>query len=243
MRYRIDLAYNGENYHGWQTQPNAPTVQETLERAFSLILRQNTSITGCGRTDTGVHAEYYVAHFDTYDINGKKLGDLVHKMNSFLPKDIAIYNIEPVDDSFNARFSAVSRSYRYLIHTRKDPFLDRSSWLVPYPIDIEKMNQGCEILKRYTDFASFCKAGSDNKTTICHISSAQWTQNGHRIVFEITADRFLRNMVRAIVGTMVDLGMGKTSLEGFEDIIKSHKRSSAGQSVPAKGLSLVDIRY
>ena len=243
MRYRIDLAYNGENYHGWQTQPNAPTVQETLERAFSLILRQNTSITGCGRTDTGVHAEYYVAHFDTYYINVKKLGDLVHKMNSFLPKDIAIYNIEPVDDSFNARFSAVSRSYRYLIHTRKDPFLDRSSWLVPYPIDIEKMNQGCEILKRYTDFASFCKAGSDNKTTICHISSAQWTQNGHRIVFEITADRFLRNMVRAIVGTMVDLGMGKTSLDGFENIIKSHKRSSAGQSVPAKGLSLVDIRY
>ena len=242
MRYRIDLAYNGENYHGWQTQPNASSVQETLERAFSLILRQNISITGCGRTDTGVHAEYYVAHFNSYAIKGK-ISDLVHKMNSFLPKDIAIYGIEPVDDEFNARFSAVSRSYRYLIHTRKDPFLDRSSWLVPYPIDIEKMNQGCEILKRYTDFASFCKAGSDNKTTICHISSAQWTQNGHRIIFEITADRFLRNMVRAIVGTMVDLGMGKTSLEGFEDIIKSHKRSSAGQSVPAKGLSLVDIRY
>ena len=242
MRYRIDLAYNGENYHGWQTQPNASSVQETLERAFSLILRQNISITGCGRTDTGVHAEYYVAHFNSYAIKGK-ISDLVHKMNSFLPKDIAIYGIEPVDDEFNARFSAVSRSYRYLIHTRKDPFLDRSSWLVPYPIDIEKMNQGCEILKRYTDFASFCKAGSDNKTTICHISSAQWTQNGHRIIFEITADRFLRNMVRAIVGTMVDLGMGKTSLDGFEDIIKSHKRSSAGQSVPAKGLSLVDIRY
>lgn len=242
MRYKLTLAYNGENYHGWQTQPNAPTVQETLERAFSLILRQNTSITGCGRTDTGVHAEYYVAHFDTYDINGK-IGDLIHKMNSFLPKDIAIYNIEPVGDDFNARFSAVKRSYRYWIHTRKDPFLDRSSWLVPYPIDIEKMNQGCEILKRYTDFASFCKAGSDNKTTICHISSAQWTQDAHRIKFEITADRFLRNMVRAIVGTMVDLGLGKTSLADFEDIIKSHKRSSAGQSVPAKGLALVDIRY
>ena len=242
MRYKLTLAYNGENYHGWQTQPNAPTVQETLERAFSLILRQNTSITGCGRTDTGVHAEYYVAHFDTYDINGK-IGDLVHKMNSFLPKDIAIYNIEPVGDDFNARFSAVKRSYRYWIHTRKDPFLDRSSWLVPYPIDIEIMNQGCEILKRYTDFASFCKAGSDNKTTICHILSAQWTQDAHRIKFEITADRFLRNMVRAIVGTMVDLGLGKTSLADFEDIIKSHKRSSAGQSVPAKGLALVDIRY
>lgn len=242
MQYKLTLAYNGENYHGWQTQPNAPTVQETLERAFSLILRQNTSITGCGRTDTGVHAEYYVAHFDTYDINGK-IGDLVHKMNSFLPKDIAIYNIEPVGDDFNARFSAVKRSYRYWIHTRKDPFLDRSSWLVPYPIDIEIMNQGCEILKRYTDFASFCKAGSDNKTTICHISSAQWTQDGHRIKFEITADRFLRNMVRAIVGTMVDLGLGKTTLADFEDIIKSHKRSSAGQSVPAKGLALVDIRY
>lgn len=242
MRYKLTLAYNGENYHGWQTQPNASTVQETLERAFSLILRQNTSITGCGRTDTGVHAEFYVAHFDTYDINGK-IGDLIHKMNSFLPKDIAIYNIEPVGDDFNARFSAVKRSYRYWIHTRKDPFLDRSSWLVPYPIDIEKMNQGCEILKRYTDFASFCKAGSDNKTTICHISSAQWTQDAHRIKFEITADRFLRNMVRAIVGTMVDLGLGKTTLADFEDIIKSHKRSSAGQSVPAKGLALVDIRY
>ncbi|MBQ3617653.1 MAG: tRNA pseudouridine(38-40) synthase TruA [Bacteroidales bacterium] len=242
MRYKLALAYNGENYHGWQTQPNAPTVQETLERAFSLILRQNTSITGCGRTDTGVHAEYYVAHFDTYDINAK-IGDLVHKMNSFLPKDIAIYSIEPVGDDFNARFSAVKRSYRYWIHTRKDPFLDRCSWLVPYPIDIEKMNQGCEILKRYTDFASFCKAGSDNKTTICHISSAQWTQDAHRIKFEITADRFLRNMVRAIVGTMVDLGLGKTTLAEFEDIIKSHKRSSAGQSVPAKGLALVDIRY
>ena len=242
MRYKLALAYNGENYHGWQTQPNAPTVQETLERAFSVVLRQNISITGCGRTDTGVHAEFYVAHFDTYDINGK-IGDLIHKMNSFLPKDIAIYSIEPVGDDFNARFSAVKRSYRYWIHTRKDPFLDRSSWLVPYPIDIEKMNQGCEILKRYTDFASFCKAGSDNKTTICHISSAQWTQDAHRIKFEITADRFLRNMVRAIVGTMVDLGLGKTSLADFEDIIKSHKRSSAGQSVPAKGLALVDIRY
>lgn len=242
MRYKLALAYNGENYHGWQTQPNAPTVQETLERAFSVVLRQNISITGCGRTDTGVHAEFYVAHFDTYDINGK-IGDLVHKMNSFLPKDIAIYNIEPVGDDFNARFSAVKRSYRYWIHTRKDPFLDRSSWLVPYPIDIEKMNQGCEILKRYTDFASFCKVGSDNKTTICHISSAQWTQDAHRIKFEITADRFLRNMVRAIVGTMVDLGLGKTTLADFEDIIKSHKRSSAGQSVPAKGLSLIEVGY
>ena len=242
MRYKLALAYNGENYHGWQTQPNAPTVQETLERAFSLILRQNTSITGCGRTDTGVHAEFYVAHFDTYDINGK-IGDLIHKMNSFLPKDIAIYNIEPVGDDFNARFSAVKRSYRYWIHTRKDPFLDRSSWLVPYPIDIEIMNQACKILMQHTDFASFCKAGSDNKTTICHISSAQWTQDGHRIMFEISADRFLRNMVRAIVGTMVDLGLGKTSLADFEDIIKSHKRSSAGQSVPAKGLARVDIRY
>ena len=140
MRYKLALAYNGENYHGWQTQPNAPTVQETLERAFSVVLRQNISITGCGRTDTGVHAEFYVAHFDTYDINGK-IGDLIHKMNSFLPKDIAIYSIEPVGDDFNARFSAVKRSYRYWIHTRKDPFLDRSSWLVPYPIDIEKMNQ------------------------------------------------------------------------------------------------------
>lgn len=242
MRYKLALAYNGENYHGWQTQPNAPTVQETLERAFSVVLRQNISITGCGRTDTGVHAEFYVAHFDTYDINGK-IGDLIHKMNSFLPKDIAIYNIEPVGDDFNARFSAVKRSYRYWIHTRKDPFLDRSSWLVPYPIDIEKMNQACKILMQHTDFASFCKAGSDNKTTICHISSAQWTQDAHRIKFEITADRFLRNMVRAIVGTMVDLGLGKTSLADFENIIKSHKRSSAGQSVPAKGLALVDIRY
>lgn len=242
MRYKLTLAYNGENYHGWQTQPNAPTVQETLERAFSVVLRQNISITGCGRTDTGVHAEYYVAHFDTYDINGK-IGDLIHKMNSFLPKDIAIYNIEPVVDDFNARFSAVKRSYRYCIHTRKDPFLDRSSWLVPYPIDIEKMNQACKILMQHTDFASFCKAGSDNKTTICHIYNAIWQQNGHRIMFEITADRFLRNMVRAIVGTMVDLGLGKTSLADFEDIIKSHKRSSAGQSVPAKGLSLIEVGY
>ena len=242
MRYRIDLAYNGENYHGWQTQPNASSVQETLERSFSLVLREEIAITGCGRTDTGVHAEYYVAHFDTTEPIASP-ADLVHKMNSFLPKDIAIFGIEPVDDEFNARFSAVSRSYRYMIHTRKDPFIDRSSWFVRSPLNIELMNSACEILIKHTDFAAFCKAGGDNKTTICHISSAKWYQDGHRIKFEITADRFLRNMVRAIVGTMVDIGTGKTSLDDFENIIKSHKRSSAGQSVPAHGLALVDIRY
>ncbi len=242
MRYKLALAYNGENYHGWQTQPNAPTVQETLERAFSVVLRQNISITGCGRTDTGVHAEFYVAHFNA-GVKISSCKDFVHKMNSFLPRDIAILSLEPTDDDFNARFSAVKRSYRYWIHTRKDPFLDRSSWLVPYPIDIEKMNQGCKILMQHTDFASFCKAGSDNKTTICHISSAQWTQDGHRIMFEISADRFLRNMVRAIVGTMVDIGLGKTSLADFEEIIKTKKRSSAGQSVPAKGLFLTEVEY
>ncbi|MCQ2974752.1 MAG: tRNA pseudouridine(38-40) synthase TruA [Bacteroidales bacterium] len=242
MRYKTELCYNGDNYHGWQIQPNANSVQETLEKCFSLILKEKISFVGAGRTDTGVHAEYYVAHFDTSSPISN-IDALVNKMNIFLPKDIAIFSITEVSDEFNARFSATSRSYRYLIHTKKDPFLNSISWFVPYKIDVEKMNQACEIMKQYNDFACFCKSGADNKTTLCNITFAHFTQKGHQIIFEISANRFLRNMVRAITGTMIDIGTGKINLTDFENILKSKNRSEAGQSVPAKALALTKIDY
>ena len=241
MRYLITLAYNGTAYHGWQYQPNAITVQEVLERCFSVVLRQNISITGAGRTDTGVHASFYAAHFNAPEI--AHLDSFVNKMNAFLPKDIALFAIKPVDDDFNARFSAKKRSYRYQIHTTKDPFLEPLSWYYPYRLNLDLMNQACTILQQHTDFASFCKSGGDNKTTICHIFNANWQRIGNQILFQITADRFLRNMVRAIVGTMVEIGAGKTTLQQLQDIIKSKNRSNAGSSVPAKGLFLTAIEY
>ena len=242
MRYKITLSYNGKNYHGWQLQPNAVTVQEVLDKALTTLLKENISTLGAGRTDTGVHAAFFAAHFDCT----KEISDtdyLVYKLNRFLPSDIAVFGVEKVTEDFNARFSAKSRTYKYLIHLRKDVFLNESSWFFPQDLDIDLMQKGCEILKQNDDFASFCKAGADNKTTICKLYEAFFIKDGHKIVFTVKADRFLRNMVRALVGTLTDLGSKKITLEEFSNIIKAKNRTKAGQSVPAHALSLVGIEY
>ena len=242
MRYFIELSYNGKNYHGWQIQPNAITVQQTINDILSTLLKQDISIVGAGRTDTGVHAEVMFAHFDTdTEIDSQ---ELCRRMNAFLPEDIAISNIFKVDADVHARFDAVSRSYEYRIWLGRNPFLIDTTWqLYNVQLDIDKMNRAAAIMKEYTDFQCFSKSKTDVKTYNCSIEDAVWKQNGQLLVFYITADRFLRNMVRAIVGTLIDIGMGKTTEEDLRAIIKSKKRSLAGPSVPAHGLFLKAIQY
>ena len=242
-RYFIKLSYKGTHYHGWQVQPNAISVQEVLTKAFSTILRQETEITGAGRTDTGVHAINYIAHFESNIANIDKDDKIVFKLNSFLPKDIAIYNIAKVQNDAHARFDAQSRTYKYYIHQKKDPFLLESSWFVSKQLDIEQMNKACKVLFDYTDFTSFSKLHTDVKTNNCKITNAFWVQHDYKIIFTISADRFLRNMVRAIVGTLIEVGRGKLSIDGFKKIIESENRSNAGISVPAQGLFLTEINY
>jgi len=244
MRYFIKLSYKGTNYHGWQYQPNALSVQEELEKAFSLILRQDIAITGAGRTDTGVHAKNFVAHFDFQkELSDTQIKDLIYKLNSYISKDIAIHNIYAVDEQMHARFDAKERTYQYFITTTKNPFTTENAWYVHGKLDIDKMNQACEILKEYQDFGSFAKLHSDNKTNICDLMEAHWEIKDELLVFTIKADRFLRNMVRAIVGTMVDIGQGKTSMDEFRNIVESKDRNQAGRSVPGHGLFLVEIKY
>jgi tRNA pseudouridine38-40 synthase len=244
MRYFIKLSYKGTHYHGWQYQPNAISVQEDLEKAFSLILRENISITGAGRTDTGVHAKNFIAHFEIEkELNSKQLKELIYKLNSYISKDIAIHDIYRVDDNMHARFDAKERTYQYFITTTKNPFTTESAWYVHGNLDVNKMNLACEILKEYSDFGSFAKLHSDNKTNICNLMEAHWEFKNELLVFTIKADRFLRNMVRAIVGTMVDIGQGKTSLDKLRKIVESRDRNQAGRSVPGHGLFLVEIKY
>lgn len=242
MRYFIEFAYNGTRYLGWQAQPDTKqTVQETLQSALSLLLRTPLEITGAGRTDTGVHASQMFAHFDYEgEIDVEKM---LYRINSFLPRDIAVHDIFPVIPEAHARFDAKWRTYEYHINTTKEVFLENLSWYYFRQLDLDCMNEAAKILFKYDDFECFSKTNTDVKTFICHISQAQWTQNGNRLVFTITADRFLRNMVRAIVGTLIQVGLGKTSLKDFERIILSKKRSEAGFSVPARGLYLVEVGY
>jgi len=244
MRYFIKLSYKGTHYHGWQSQPNAMSVQEELEKSFSLILREKIAITGAGRTDTGVHAKNFIAHFETKNVlDTKQLKELIYKLNSYISKDIAIHNIYQVDDKMHARFDAKERTYQYFITTTKNPFATESAWYVHGKLDVDIMNQACGILKEYNDFGSFAKLHSDNKTNICDLMEAQWEFKNELLVFTIKADRFLRNMVRAIVGTMVDIGQGKTSLDDLREIVESKDRNQAGRSVPGHGLFLIDIKY
>lgn len=241
MRYFIELAYKGTNYHGWQYQPDASSVQETLNKALSLLLRKEIDIVGAGRTDTGVHAKKMFAHFDfETEIDSPQL---VSRLNSFLPKDIAIFNIINVADEAHARFDATKRTYEYHIHTFKDAFENEGSWLYKTKLDLEKMNEACQILFSHTDFECFSKTNTDVRTFNCVVFEAHWKQNGDKLVFTVSADRFLRNMVRAIVGTMINIGTGKISLSDFEKIIESKNRSKAGFSVPAHGLYLTKIEY
>lgn len=222
-------------------QPDAISVQETLQKALSILLNATIDIVGAGRTDTGVHAKHMFAHFDfETEIDTPQL---VHKLNSFLPKDIVIYTIFKVDDESHARFDAIKRTYEYHIHTKKDAFENEGSYEFNQPLDIEKMNEACAILYNHNDFECFSKVNTDVRTFNCVIFEAYWSQIGNKIIFTITADRFLRNMVRAIVGTMISVGTEKINIIDFEKIIESKNRSQAGFSVPAQGLYLTKIEY
>ena len=239
-RYFIELSYEGTNYHGWQIQPNSITVQEKLNHCLSTILSEEINVIGAGRTDTGVHAKQIFAHFDTESIVPYGLN---LKMNSFLPYDISIKKVFRVPNDAHARFDAVSRTYEYLITVSKNPFLNKRAWHFFKSLDLKKMNDASNILSNHTDFTSFSKLHTQTKTNNCKISSAKWTKIDNIISFEITADRFLRNMVRAIVGTLIDVGVGKIDLEEFNNIIIQKNRTLAGTSVPAHGLYLTKVNY
>ena len=242
MRYFMRLGYRGAGYHGWQVQPHDNSVQQTLEEALATLLRVPTPVTGAGRTDAGVNARLMVAHFDAEQpLND--LQRLVHSLNALLPPDIAIYGIVPVHDDAHARFDAVSRTYKYFAVTRKDPFLYPLSWKCPIDLDFGLMNEAAVRLMDYTDFTSFSKLHTDVKTNNCRITHAQWAREGDQWVFTITADRFLRNMVRAIVGTLVEVGRHKMTVEEFCQVIERKDRCAAGTSMPGHALFLWDITY
>ena len=242
-RYFIQLSYKGTNYHGWQIQPNATTVQELLTKAFSTILQEDIEITGAGRTDSGVHASFFVAHFESKQQGLDKDLKLVFKLNNFLPRDIAIFRIVKVNNKAHARFDATERTYRYYIHQRKDVFINNFSWYLPVDLNVEFMNKASRLLLTYDDFTSFSKINTDVKTNICKVTESRWSKDDYRLIFTIKADRFLRNMVRAIVGTLIDVGKEKITLDNFKQIIENKNRSDAGTSVPAHGLFLEDISY
>ena len=241
MRYFIELSYKGTNYHGWQIQPDVNSVQEEITKALETILQETIQIVGAGRTDAGVHASQMFAHVDTL----KALTDEhIHKLNTVLPNDIVINSIEEVLENKHARFDAISRSYEYRILIGRDPFLLETTWQIHQKkIQLEKMNEAAEILFQYQDFESFSKVKTDVKTFNCTIMEAVWKLEGNQLIFYIKANRFLRNMVRAIVGTLLDVGLEKKSVDDFRNIIESKKRSEAGLSVPAKGLFLTEVTY
>lgn len=241
MRYFIELAYNGKAYHGWQNQPNAISVQEVLEKALSTLLRETIAVVGAGRTDAGVHASQMFAHFDTeteFDTE-----NLCFKLNSFLPKDVAIHSIFKVKDDAHARFDALSREYLYRISLQKDVFNNALAFQFTQDLDVAKMNEACKILFNYKDFQCFSKSKTDVKTYNCIIMKAHWQQVDNELHFVVKADRFLRNMVRAIVGTLLDIGTGKLTIDDLHKIIASKNRSEAGFSVPAHGLFLTEVAY
>ncbi len=254
MRYFVQFSYQGTNYHGSQTQPNGVSVQETMEKAFSTILREPIALTFAGRTDAGVHATKMIAHFDyPTTLNSKlspqaqlstTLNSKLYTLNSLLPDDIAVEKIWRVSDEMHARFSAIQRTYEYWITTEKNPFLINRATRVKPGLDFEAMNKAAQYLLGTHDFASFCKVHTDVKTTLCHVSKAEWkAESESQAVFTISADRFLRNMVRAVVGTLFDVGRGKIAPEAIVDILEQKNRCKAGQSAPAEGLYLVDIVY
>ena len=242
MRYFIRLGYRGACYHGWQVQPQDSSVQQTIEEAMATLLRVPTPVTGAGRTDAGVNARLMVAHFDTEQPIAD-LNRLVHSLNALLPADIAIYSITPVHDDAHARFDATSRTYKYFAVTHKDPFRYPLSWKCPPDLDFNLMNEAASRLLDYTDFTSFSKLHTDVKTNNCRVTHAQWTREDDQWVFTITADRFLRNMVRAIVGTLVEVGRHKMTVEQFCQVIERKDRCAAGTSMPGHALFLWDIIY
>ena len=241
-RYFITLSYDGTLYHGWQRQPNAVSVQEKIEDALQIPFGRRIPIVGAGRTDTGVHARFMAAHFDNETPIDCQW--LAFKLNCLLPQDIAILSVRPVINDAHARFSATARTYHYYLSLAKDPFNRPFSCRFYYPLDFDAMNQAATQLMRHTNFGSFCKTGSDNKTNICHLTQARWIQDSKDSwFFEITADRFLRNMVRAVVGTLIEVGKHRLTLEAFEQVILSGDRRASGESMPACGLFLESVEY
>ena len=242
MRYFIELQYDGSAYCGWQRQPEQPTVQGIIEDALTKLLRQPTEIVGAGRTDTGVNASFYIAHFDTIeDIN---CDHTTYKLNAMLPQDIAIKRIYRVADDLHARFDAVEREYTYFLSQKKSPFRRHSAWICYYQLDIEKMNEAAKVLLTTDDFTTFAKLNSNNKTNICDVRHAEWTtESDGTLRFTIRADRFLRNMVRSIVGTLVDVGRGRYTVEEFYDIVNSQDLSRASSGAQPQGLFLSNVKY
>tara|TARA_Y100000589_G_scaffold218920_1_gene206620 strand:+ start:10332 stop:11081 length:750 start_codon:yes stop_codon:yes gene_type:complete len=243
VRYFLEIAYNGKDFCGWQVQPNAPSVQQAIEDVLSTLFRKPTPVTGAGRTDAGVHALQMFAHFDTDNPLNENL-DWKHKLNSMLPPSIAVKNILPVKPDAHARFDALSRSYFYVIGKEKNPFKTGLYYKYSVPLDVDKMNDAAAKLLHYTDFTSFSKLHTDTFTNNCTVTEAYWeTIAGNELVFHITANRFLRNMVRAIVGTLLLVGRGRISINEFENIIEQKNRGLAGASAPAEGLFLEKISY
>ncbi|MCK4749032.1 MAG: tRNA pseudouridine(38-40) synthase TruA [Bacteroidales bacterium] len=256
-RYFIHMAFDGTGYHGWQVQPNGKTVQEVMEHALSTLLRQEIAVTGAGRTDTGVHASFFIAHFDAAQIEGQTTdkkkhksemsnpeGDqFIFKLNRLLPDDIVVYRIRQVPEEMHARFSATHRTYHYHISTLKPLFTRKYAHHLFGPLDLEEIRQCCKIILENTDFTSFSKLHTDVKTNNCKVMVADWKEVDNGFLFEIKADRFLRNMVRSLVGTLLDVGQGKLNRGDFLAIVEAKDRGKAGQSAPAQGLFLVDIGY
>lgn len=242
-RYFMHISYDGTNYHGWQRQLNSHSVQEEIESALRKLLRQERVVSvGCGRTDSGVHARDFYLHFNAENpIVSKE--EIFFKLNMMLPKDIGLFGLWQVENLAHARFDATERSYEYHIHQQRDPFIERFSTFFPWPLDIDKMNEASHMLLQYTDFAAFCKSGGGQKTTLCDLREARWEVNGYKLIFHITANRFLRNMVRAIVGTLIAVGRGKMSLDEFKAIVEGGKRLQAGDSAAPQGLHLTRIVY
>ncbi|MEM0518564.1 tRNA pseudouridine(38-40) synthase TruA [Aequorivita flava] len=241
MRYFIEIAYNGKNYFGWQRQPEQNSVQQVLEEALSTLLRKQLKLTGAGRTDAGVHAKQLFAHFD-FDVI-EDLEALVYRLNSFLPKDISVKKFFKVKDDAHARFHATERAYKYIVILGKDPFLQDFSFQLHKTPDVILMNQAAELLLHHRDFQCFSRTNTDVKTYHCSIVKAQWEAKNNKLTFTIVADRFLRNMVRAVVGTLLDVGFGKTTIEEFSEILQSKNRENAGASAPAQGLFLTKVVY
>lgn len=243
MRYFLELRYNGAAYCGWQRQPDMPSVQQTLERALATLLREPVEVTGAGRTDTGVNASYYVAHFDCA-APVPDPAQTVYKLNFLLPGDIAVGSMTSVADGAHARFAAREREYRYYIEPCKNPFTRGATWQYYVPLEVGRMNEAAAVLSQYDDFTSFAKLNSNNKTNICRVMHAAWTADAHGVLcFTIRADRFLRNMVRSLVGTLVDVGRGRYTPQQFREIVESRDLSRSSGGAPAQGLFLSDVVY
>jgi len=237
------LSFRGTAYNGWQLQPGEHTVQGVLAKALSTVLTAQTAVTGAGRTDTGVHASFFCAHFDAVRDDLHADGQLLYNLNSILPDDIAVKRIMKVRPDANARFDALSRTYQYTVTREKDPFVADTAWLLYWQLDLQKLNEASAILLMHSDFTSFSRLHGGNKTNTCRVSLARWDEQPGRLIFTIAADRFLRNMVRAIVGTLIPAGRGKLSPAEFESILNGRNRGLAGQSAPAHGLALTAIEY